>query len=166
MTAPLPDNLKWALEQCDGYMDLSMWEAASALLKGIPEEFNHHPKMQTLLLRRAIHKGDWPAAASLADDLHRAEPDSVQHWISLAYALRRKQGIQAARKVLIKSLEKFPADPIVGYNLACYDCVEGRHEAAVQRLTHILEMHPGILQLIEKDEDLHAVREFFDEDLV
>lgn len=163
MNLPLPDDLQWTLEQCDGYMDLSMWDAAMSLLKGIPEEHRLHPQVQTLLLRRAMHKEDWVSAVALADALHRVEPDSVQHWISLAYALRRHQGIPAARNVLLKSLEDFPDDPIVAYNLACYDCVEGHHEAAVQRLTHILKMHPGILQLIETDEDLQPVLDFFDE---
>ena len=164
MKQSLPDDVRWSLEQCDGYMDLSMWDAATALLSEIPKEHHGHPAVQTLQLRNAFHQEDWSSAGSLADRLRRKEPDSVQHWISLGYALRRTQGIPAARTVLLEALEKFPDDPILSYNLACYDCVEGHHEAAVQRLTEILERFPDILQLIETDEDLEEIRNFFDED--
>ena len=97
MTSPLPDDVQWTLQQADGYMDLGMWTAARALLEGIPKEWDSHPQRQTLLLREAVHEENWAAAASLADTLQQADPSSVQHRISLAYALRRSEGIPAAR---------------------------------------------------------------------
>ena len=49
MKQSLPDDVRWSLEQCDGYMDLSMWDAATALLSEIPKEHHGHPAVPQLV---------------------------------------------------------------------------------------------------------------------
>jgi len=50
----------------------------------------------------------------------------------LPYSARRKPGggIDEARKILIEAEAKFPKEPIIPYNLACYDCQRGDFKAA------------------------------------
>jgi Tfp pilus assembly protein PilF len=45
--------------------------------------------------------------------------------ISLAYATRRADSIQAAKEVLLNAESKFPKEAALKYNLACYFCQTG-----------------------------------------
>jgi len=53
-----------------------------------------------------------------------AAPDDCSGWLHRAYALRRAAGggLPQAREALLPAAEKFPREPVVAYNLACYAC--------------------------------------------
>ena len=58
----------------------------------------------------------------------RQVPDFAGGWLHLAYATRRATGgsEQAAFEILNPVAEKFPEEPTIPYNLACYVCQMGR----------------------------------------
>lgn len=159
-----PEELLWTLSKVDGYMDLGMWEKAEALMKHAESHAaaEQLPAMIHVRLRLAMHRNDWPEAARLARIQQQAHPDQAQTWISLAFALRRAEGIPAARDILLEAEKQFPGEPILGFNLACYDCVEGNTGAAVKRLEALLHRHPGLISLILQDEDLAEIRHMFE----
>jgi len=55
---------------------------------------------------------------------------NIQWTISLAYATRRADSIQAAKEILLNGESKFPKEAIIKYNLACYCCQLGEIEKA------------------------------------
>jgi uncharacterized Ntn-hydrolase superfamily protein len=62
--------------------------------------------------------------------------------------------VEAMRSVL-ESRE----DPLVLYNLACYESLDGQVEDAVTHLRRAIELDPSYRQLAENDSDLDPIRE-------
>ena len=61
----------------------------------------------------------------IAKRLADFQPDDIQWTISLAYATRRADSIQAAKEILLNAEPKFPKEAAMKYNLACYFCQTG-----------------------------------------
>ena len=82
---------------------------------------------EVLALRIAIYRGlkKWELMQEIAKRLADFQPDDIQWTISLAYATRRADSIQAAKEVLLNAEPKFPKEPAIKYNLACYFCQTG-----------------------------------------
>ena len=60
----------------------------------------------------------------VADAELAAAPDDPAGWLHRAYALRRVSdgGLTRAWDALLPAAKKFPAEPVVAYNLSCYAC--------------------------------------------
>ncbi len=86
-----------------------------------------------------------------------AEPDSAQGPISLAYATRRAQSLEAGLAILMDAATRFPEEPIIRYNLACYEAQLGRLDRARARLTEAMRLGPGCRELALADPDLAAL---------
>ena len=82
---------------------------------------------EVLALRIAIYRGleKWELMQELANRLAEFQPDDIHWTISLAYATRRIDSIQAAKEILMNAEPKFPKDAAIKYNLACYFCQTG-----------------------------------------
>ena len=52
---------------------------------------------------------------------------------------------------------RHPKEPMLHYNLACYECVLGEVEVAKARLRHALKLEPRMRLMALDDEDLKAV---------
>jgi hypothetical protein len=53
---------------------------------------------------------------------------AIESWIHQAYALRRMTGggIKAAWDARLPAADRFPSQPMIAFNLACYACQLGR----------------------------------------
>lgn len=69
----------------------------------------------------------WTGAFEIARTLVEQVPDDSFGWIHQAYALRRMDGggVKAAWDALLPAADKFPTEPTVAFNLACYACQLG-----------------------------------------
>ncbi len=76
---------------------------------------------------------DWPAALESARTMIESAPDQPCGWLHQAYALRRVPGAELAAvwDALLPAWQKFPDEPVVPYNLACYACQLGRRTEAL-----------------------------------
>ena len=87
-----------------------------------------------LELEWGIHaeRRDWIAAAAAAQRLVDLAPQCSFGWIHRAYAARRQEGggLHRAWDLLLPALDRFPKDPTVAYNLACYAAQLGRPDEA------------------------------------
>lgn len=74
----------------------------------------------------------WAEGLDIARALLEAAPGRVSGWLHQAYALRRAPGgsVKAAWKALLPAFDKFPKEPTVSYNLACYACQLDQLDAA------------------------------------
>jgi uncharacterized Ntn-hydrolase superfamily protein len=68
---------------------------------------------------------------------------------------RREWG--AAIAATLASLEVFPDDPLLLYNLACYESLDGRREAALEHLRQALAADPTMQESARADSDFAAL---------
>jgi uncharacterized Ntn-hydrolase superfamily protein len=55
------------------------------------------------------------------------------------------------------SLERFPGDPLLLYNLACYESRDGRREAALAHLEQVLVADPSMREMARADSDFGSL---------
>ncbi|MBU0677357.1 MAG: hypothetical protein KJ626_04500 [Verrucomicrobia bacterium] len=156
---PLPEEAAWLLQKADGYLDLHMPDHTRALLAEADNEWKQFAPFKQVELRLAIESGDWVLAAGLARDLRDKTPDEIAYWVQFAYALRRLKSIEDARGVLLEAIEKFPEEPVIPFNLACYECQLGRLHEAFSYLQKAVTLNPRYLQRALRDHDLEPIWE-------
>jgi len=111
---------------------------------------------EVLALRIAIYHGleKWELMQEIAKRLVDFQPDDIEWTISLAYATRRADSIQAAKKILLNAEPKFPKEPAIKYNLACYFCQMGDIKTAKSYLKKTFEIDLNWRMAALEDEDL------------
>ena len=105
---------------------------------------------------------DWDAAVPVAEALVAATPERASGWLLRAYALRRSSGggLPAAFAALEPAAEKFPGEPTIPYNLACYACQMRRApEESLAWLHRALERgdRAALLDMALQDADLEPL---------
>jgi tetratricopeptide (TPR) repeat protein len=137
-----------------GYVELGMFLEADTELDEI-DPFNRAAP-EVLTLRIAIYRGleKWESMQEIAKRLADFQPDEIQWTISLAYATRRADSIQAAKEVLLNAEPQFPKEPVIKYNLACYFCQTGDIQNAKNYLKKTFEIDLNWRITALEDEDL------------
>ena len=112
-----------------------------------------------LATRLAIYRGlkKWELMREIAKRLAEFQPDDIQWTISLAYATRRADSIQAAKEILLNAESRFPREAIIKYNLACYCCQLGEIENAKNYLKKVFEIDSTWRLQALDDEDLRPL---------
>lgn len=102
---------------------------------------------------------DWPAAAEICLPMTEKEPSDPGWWIQAAYAQRRARSIEEAEAVLRAGLTRHPAHGLLLYNLACYACVQDRHDEAREFFQRAASTDPvRMLAMGARDPDLEGIR--------
>jgi tetratricopeptide (TPR) repeat protein len=146
-----------------GWLQLGNRAEAQADWNRLTPAARQHP--DALEVQWAIHADakNWTAALEAAQALLAAAPDRASGWLHRAYALRRVPGggLQAAWDALHPAHEKFPDEPTIPYNLACYACQLGRLDDARQWLQRAREITgpETIRQMALNDADLETLWE-------
>ena len=96
----------------------------------------------------------WDMAAAVASHLVKVEPENAGWWISLAYSVRRIEGIEKAEAILLRAQAIHPKVAMIAFSLACYASFTGRMEEAKVRLRHAIELDKEIRKLAIDDDDL------------
>ena len=121
-----PPNLHH-LRAASGWLLLGADAEAAEDLKRIDPQLHAHPDV--LEVRWQIHAKaqNWDACLEIASAIVEIDPDRPSGWISRAYSLRQVPagGLQAAFDSLLPVAEKFPAEPMIPFGLACYACQMG-----------------------------------------
>ena len=154
---PLETKDQRHLTAAQGYVELGMFLDANAELEEIDSGLRAAPEV--LAVRLGIYTGlkKWELMQMVAKSLINHEPSEVQWSISLAYATRRTESIDAAKVILLEAVERHPKEPMLHYNLACYECQLGDVEVAKARLQHALKLEPRMRLMALEDEDLREV---------
>jgi tetratricopeptide (TPR) repeat protein len=152
-----PDQQYW--QAAVGYVELGMFTDADSELDKIDPFLRVLPEV--LAVRIAIYQGlkKWDSMREITKRLADFEPDDVDWTISLAYATRRADSIEAAKEILLNAESKFPKDGIIKYNLACYFCQMGQIETAKNYLRKAFEIDPDQRVMALEDEDLEPLWE-------
>jgi len=107
-----------------GWLGLGSAAEAHAELAKVSEEFQHHPATLEVRWTICAHERKWGDALEIARTEIALAPEDASGWLHRAYALRRvnEGGLPQAWEALLPAAEKFPEEPVIPYNLACYAC--------------------------------------------
>ena len=130
--APLQPPDTHQLAAAIGWLELGNVAEAEAELERISPSQHNHPDVLEVRWLICVERKQWPAGLQIAQALVRGAPKRCSGWLHRAYALRRVPGgtLQRAWKALLPAFDKFPREPIIAYNLACYACQLQQLEAA------------------------------------
>jgi Tfp pilus assembly protein PilF len=145
------------LEAALGYLKLGMFDEANSEIEQLPPE--EKTSLGVLRLRAAIYSEtkSWQLLQEVAGFLADSLPGDPQHWIWLAYAIRRTNNIPAAVTILLRALESHPTGGMIHFNLACYAAQTGKIEEAKERLREAIRLAPETRLLALDDPDLEPL---------
>lgn len=112
------------LNAAQGWLGLDCPAEARAELNAIAPEFQNHPAVLETRWEMHTRLAEWEAALQVAQTEIKLNPDTSAGWLHHAYALRRasRGGLIMAWGALLPAAQKFPKEPVIAYNLACYAC--------------------------------------------
>lgn len=107
-----------------GWLGLNAPADARAELEAIASTQQSHPAVLETRWLLCAHEENWREGLTVAEQELKAAPDESAGWLHRAYALRRVSdgGLEPAWSALLPAAEKFPTEPVIAYNLACYAC--------------------------------------------
>lgn len=148
----------FALSAALGWLELGSPTEALAELDQVTPANQSHPGVLEVRWAVLAELKSWAPALAAATELVRVAPENPSGWLHRAYALRRapEGGLDQAWEVLLPAAEKFPKEPVIAFNLACYACQRQRLDEArawLHRATDIGEAKE-IRQMALADPDL------------
>ena len=87
----------------------------------------------------------------------RAEPSPWEAWLA---AMLFQEAGEPGRgvDVFLEALERYPGNPNVLYNLACFESLAGRADEALVHLSEAIELRPEMKEWAQTDSDFDAIR--------
>ena len=147
----MEEELARQVRAVQGYTELGLFEEATEELDQIHHELELAGILRCDLFSR---QSMWREMKELAEGLARSAPETAQWWISWAYAVRRSESVEAARKILLEARKSHPKEPIILYNLACYASVSGNLTEARELLDQAIALDKLCEEMASKDADL------------
>jgi tetratricopeptide (TPR) repeat protein len=146
-----------------GWLELGNPAEAKAELDKVSPACQQHADVLEVRWLLCAEQRDWSAALAAARAILQAAPKRASGWLHQAYALRRvpEGGLEKAWDVLLPTSEKFPKEPVVAYNLACYACQMNRLPEARTWLKRALKLggKEEIEAMALRDSDLEPLWE-------
>ena len=151
----------FALSAALGWLELGNAVEALAELERVTPANQTHPGVLEVRWAALAELKHWETALVVAGELIKAAPDNVSGWLHRAYATRRAPsgGLARAWEALLPAAEKFPAETLVAFNLACYACQRQQLNIARQWLRHAAAIggKPQIKRMALADADLEPL---------
>jgi predicted Zn-dependent protease len=146
-----------------GWLELGNVKEAKAELAHISAERQEHPDVLEVRWTIAAEEKRWEEGLQAAQALLRCAPKRSSGWLHQAYALRRIPGgsVQEAWDALLPAFDKFPKQPTIPFNLACYACQLRQLEVARDWLKRAMAVggKEKIKRMALRDPDLEPLWE-------
>jgi Flp pilus assembly protein TadD len=146
-----------------GWLGLGRPDEAAAELDRVSPAAQAHPDVLEMRWATCAGQSHWDAAVKVAEQILAVAPERPTGWLHRAYALRRAPGggLQRAWDALRPAADRFPNEPIIAYNLACYACQMGQLDEARAWLQRALETgdRDRLKEMALHDEDLAPLRD-------
>ncbi len=115
-----------------GWLDLGNDLEAALDLDKIAPKLRVHPDVLEVRWQICARAKKWDTCVVIARAVRTLDPNRSSGWLDLSYSLRRvaHAGVPAAWEALLPAAEKFPAEPLIPFNLSCYACQLVRLEDA------------------------------------
>ena len=137
-----------------GYLDLEMNDAAMDEIEGVAPGLKLCREVLTVRTEICMRAEAWEQVRVISTHLVREWPDDAQHWIWLAYGTRRSKSIGEAKDILLRAVEIHAGEPMIHFNLACYESQLGDMTAAKACLDKAIGLEPGCRLAALDDPDL------------
>jgi predicted Zn-dependent protease len=141
-----------------GWLELGNCVEARAELAHLSAAYRQHPAVLELEWSVSAAERNWEAAFTAARVLMVALPEEPAGWLHSAYACRRMAGggLKQAQTLLQPAADKFPQEPVIHFNLACYACQLGQLPEAREwlRRAEAIGGKKAIIAMALADEDL------------
>lgn len=128
MIAPLQPPDSFHLQAAQGWFELGNHLEANEELEKISPQNSAHPAALEVRWEMYAAAKRWSAALDIAAALVALAPESSLGWVHRSFALHELKRTAEARDNLLPVVGKFPDEPVIPYNLACYECHLGRLE--------------------------------------
>jgi tetratricopeptide (TPR) repeat protein len=147
------------LEAAEGWLGLGSWQEANQELENITPQFLGHPEVLGIRFQIYAKAEKWDYAIEIARAISDVIPDNPFGHFHLAYGLHELERTSEAYDVLIAVVDKFPAEHLIRYNLACYSCRLGRLKEAYQWLEKAINLagRDDVRQTALDDPDLEEL---------
>src|SRR5215469_13014781 len=122
------------LDEAEGWLGLGDLKEAGPALARLPASVAEHPLVLSARWQFHAAQKEWEPALEIAAALTKAAPESPYGWVHRSFCLHELKRTEEARDNLMPVLGRFPDDPLMRYNLACYECQLGRMEQALDWL--------------------------------
>jgi len=113
------------LEAAEGWLGLGNQVEAFEELELITPQLRVHPDVLEIRWQIYAQEKKWEACVDIARAITKLAPSLSNGWIHWAFSLHELKRTKEAKEVLLPVLNKFPKEPIMRYNLACYCCQLG-----------------------------------------
>lgn len=115
-----------------GWLELGLRAEAVAELDQISPAQQRNVDVLEVRWALLAQEQRWEDALAAARELLAEAPGRSSAWLHHAYALRRAKdgGLQQAWGALLPAATRFPDEPIICFNLACYACQLGNLDEA------------------------------------
>jgi len=151
------------LNAAHGWLGLNSPADARAELDTIAPAQQSHPAVLETRWMLCAHEENWDDALLVAELELNTVPENSSGWLHRAYALRRVDGggLTPAWEALLPAAEKFPTEPVIAYNLACYACQLNQLDAACSWLQSAVKIggQEAIQKMALADDDLKRLWE-------
>ncbi len=154
---------KRAAREVSGFIELGMLADAEERLRALEEAQRRMPAVMACWCELAAARQDWPEAQRRARALAETHPDSGSGWFWLGFAARRVVSPRAAWEAMRPARGRFPDEPVVDYNLACYACLCGEAGEARAILEPLLAKWPEWREVALRDQDLAPLHRWIGE---
>lgn len=142
---PLSATDQRYFDAAQGWLALGDYISANDELENITPLFRAHPEVLAVRYQVYAKAEKWDGAFEIARTLVEQLPDDSFGWIHQAHALRRMDGggVKAAWDALLPAADKFPTEPTIPFNLACYSCQLGNLSEARDWLRKAIDLGGG-----------------------
>ena len=144
-----------------GWLELGNAAEARTELAQLSPAQQEHPDVLEVRWSLAAEQQRWDEALQVAQAQLRRAPKRASGWLHQAYALRRipDGSVQKAWEALLPAFDKFPKEPIIAFNLACYACQMRQLDAARDWLQRAVAIggKEQIYEMALKDSDLEPL---------
>lgn len=137
---------------------MGMDREARRELRQLPAAVRNEPEFLAMAMQIHQRAQRWPSVERIARRLVKQDPDEAGWWIVLAYAARRTDSIEAARRILLQAEELHKKDPTIQFNLACYAAQVGDIGEARTRVARAIAHDSNFAELAKTDPDLEPMR--------
>lgn len=146
-----------------GWLDLKNPAEARNELDHVSVEARNHPDVLEMRWMICEATQDWAGALAAAVEMIRLNLRNPAGWLHQAYALRRVEagGLKHALKTLEAASHLFPDEPLIAYNLACYQTQIGQLDEAWEWILKAKKLlgKKKFLKLAMTDPDLDPLKD-------
>jgi Flp pilus assembly protein TadD len=128
--SPLTPPDSHHLLAAQGWLGLGAHQDAAAELDCLAPTLRAHPDVLAVRWQVCAVARNWEDAVACGAALAEIAPDDPRGWLNRSYALHELRRTAEALDSLLGVVTRFPAEPTMRYNLACYACQLGDLPAA------------------------------------